>query len=231
MPSGFLKALKKVGLIDVDEPVDAASAVSDASPPSAQASVARAATSAPAEEPLSADLVSADIVESIPLEQIYADGQVPSCPYPAEKLLKVLAGLKAMDVGTRRAAIAAMDAADDSWRIEDVLLDAECKIKALQTRKKMLAAQAQASDAEAAARVSEREAQQQQALDNVRKQIADLQALMEREVAKATADKAAALAKAQSTRGAGTRETLRLDQEIERLREISTTFAATPPAR
>jgi hypothetical protein len=227
MPSGFLKALKKVGLIDVDEAADATAVAGDASPPPV------AAASAPQTAPVSAPIeaASAEIVESIPLEQIYADGQVPPCPYPAEKLLKVLGGLKAMDVATRRAAVAAMDAADDSWRIEDVLLDAECKIKALETRKKMLAAQAQAADTEAAARISEREAQQQQALDNVRKQIADLQALMEREVAKAAADKAAAQAKAQSTRGAGTRETVRLNQEIDRLREISTTFAAPPPAR
>ena len=227
MPSGFLKALKKVGLIDVDEAVDAAPAAVEAVPPRAEsASAAPAAVATPVEA-----AVAAEIVESIPLEQIYADGQVPPCPYPAEKLLKVLGGLKAMDVATRKAAIAAMDAADDSWRIEDVLLDAECKIKTLETRKKMLAAQAQAADSEAAARVSEREAQQQSALDSVRKQIADLQALMEREVSKATADKAAALAKAQSARGAGTRETVRLNQEIERLREISATFAAPPPAR
>jgi hypothetical protein len=228
MPSGFLKALKKVGLIDVDEAVDAAPAAADAMPPPVE--TARAAP-APVSAPVVEAAVAAEIVESIPLEQIYADGQVPSCPYPAEKLLKVLGGLKAMDVATRKAAVAAMDAADDSWRIEDVLLDAECKIKALETRKKMLAAQAQAADAEAAARVSEREAQQQSALDSVRKQIADLQALMEREVTKATADKAAALAKAQSARGAGTRETVRLNQEIERLREIPATFAAPPPAR
>jgi len=227
MPSGFLKALKKVGLIDVDDPVDAASGAGDTAPPPAQASAPPAAAVPASVETLSAT----DIVESVPLEQIYADGEVPSCPYPAEKLLKVLAGLRAMDVGTRRAAIAAMDAADDSWRIEDVLLDAECKIKVLESRKKMLASQAQAADTEAAARVSERETQQQQALDNVRKQIADLQALMEREVAKATADKAAALAKAQAIRGAGTREMLRLNQEIDRLREISATFAAPAPAR
>jgi hypothetical protein len=156
---------------------------------------------------------------------------VPSSPYPAEQLLKVLAGLRAMDVATRKAAISAMDAADDSWRIEDVLLDAERKIKALQARKQMLAAQAQAAEAEAAARVREREAQQQTVLDSVRKQIADLQALMEREVAKATGDKAAALAKAQSAREAGSRESLRLDQEIERLREIPATFAAPSSGR
>jgi hypothetical protein len=229
MPSGFLKALKKVGLIDVDESVDSAAAAAEPSSAPAPANVARAApppVSVP-DDPA----VTAEIVEAIPLEQIYSDGQVPACPYPAEKLLKVLGGLKAMDLATRKAAIAAMDDADDSWRIEDVLLDAECKIKALETRKKLLAAQAQAADAEAAARVNERETQQQQALESVRKQIADLQALMEREVSKASADKAAALSKAQSARGAGTRETVRLNQEIERLREIPATFAAPPSAR
>jgi hypothetical protein len=214
MPSGFLKALKKVGLIELEEPADP---------------VLPAEVAAPLAPPPPA--VLGEIVEALPLEQIYADGQVPQCPYPAEKLLKVLAGLKAMDLATRKAAISAIDAADDTWRIEDVLLDAEHKIKALQTRKQMLAAQAQAADAEAAARVRDREQQQQDALESVRKQIADLQALMEREVAKATADKAAALAKAQTARQAGTRESQRLEQEIERLREIPATFASPPLAR
>lgn len=219
MPSGFLKALRKVGLVEVEEPVvESAPAAGEPAPP----------------EPVDAGPVPAavptEIIEALPFEQIYADGQVPPCAYPAEKVLKVLAGLRAMDLQTRKAAINAIDAADDSWRIEDVILDAERKIKALQSRKQMLSAQTQAAEAEAATSVRDREARQQSALDSVRKQIADLQALMEREVAKATADKAAALAKAQATRVAGARESLRLDQEIERLSEISTTFASPPPA-
>jgi len=172
MPSGFLKALKKVGLVEVEEPAEPLPAAPEPAP---AAPAAAAADAAPPAAPISA---SAEIVEAVPLDQIYADGQVPSCAYPAEQLLRVLGGLKAMDLATRKAAISAMDAADDSWRIEDVLLDAERKIKALQTRKQMLTAQAQAAEAEAAARVRERDAQQQSALDSVRKQIADLQALM-----------------------------------------------------
>src|SRR5690349_12438087 len=187
MPSGFLKALKKVGLVEVDEPVDAPAAADQPEPADAPAS------SPPPPAPVSApaDSASTEIVEALPLEQVYADRQIPQCPYPAEKLLKVLTGLRAMDAATRRAAISAMDAADDSWRIEDVLLDAEHKIKALEARKQTLAAQANAADSEAAARVRAREQQQQDAVESVRKQIADLQGLMEREVAKATADKAA----------------------------------------
>jgi len=218
MPSGFLKALKKVGLVEVEE-TEVESVLAAGEPASAQP-VAAAPPAAG---------VPTEIVEAMPLEQIYSDGQVPSCPYPAEKLLRVLAGLRAMDLATRKAAINAMDAADDSWRIEDVMLDAERKIKALQTRKQMLVAQTQAAESGAAARVREREAQQQSAVDSVRKQIAELQALMEREIAKATADKAAALAKAQSAREAGSRESMRLDQEIERLREIPATFASPSP--
>jgi len=223
MPSGFLKALKKVGLVEVDEAAETPAPMPDPTPAPDEPAVD--ASPAPSEA------VSTEIAEALPLDQIYADGQVPPCPYPAEKLLKVLGGLKAMDLNTRKAAISAMDAADDSWRIEDVLLDAERKIKALQARKQMLVAQTQAAESEAAARVHERDSQQQGALDAVRKQIADLQAMMEREVAKATADKAAALSKAQSAREAGAREAQRLDQEIERLREIPATFAAPAPAR
>ena len=226
MPSGFLKALKKVGLIEVEEPVDSPTTPDQPEPVIAPAGAEPIAEPAPAADP-----VSTDIAEAVPLDQIYSDSQVPSCSYPAEKLLKVLGGLRAMDLATRKAAINAMDAADDGWRIEDVLLDAERKIKALETRKRTLAAQADAADQEAAARVQAREKQQQTAIENIRKQISDLQALMEREVAKATADKAAALATGKSARDASVREAQRLDQEIQRLGEIPATFASPAPAR
>jgi hypothetical protein len=215
MASGLLKALKRVGLVQIaeDEAVPAADApepVIDAAP-----------------EPLPA-AVSADVAEQVPFDQIYAQGDVPACPYPAEKLLKVLNGLRAMDATTRKAAVTAMDEADDTWAIEDVLLDADRKMKALDGRKQLLIAQAHAADAEATQRVRERDKQQQEAVVSVRQQIADLQALMEREVEKATADKTAAQAKSKSAQEACARESARIDAEIARLQEIPATFG-TPP--
>jgi hypothetical protein len=193
-------------------------------PPAAvpPATIAREVASAPVDAPA----VDAEIVEKLPLDDIYAQGNVPASPYPAEKLLRVLGGLRAMDANTRKAAIMAMDAADDSWTIEDVLLDAERKIKAMQERKSLLVAQARAADEQAKSEISAREQKQQQSVAAIRQQMTDLQALMEREVEKATADKNASQARAKTAQEASARESARLDEEINRLSEIPNTFAA-----
>jgi len=211
MASGLLKALKRVGLVQIAE--DEAVPVADV-----PASVVDVAPELPSAA------ISAEVAEQVPFEQIYAQGEVPGCPYPAEKLLKVLNGLRAMDAATRKAAVTAMDEADDTWAIEDVLLDADRKMKALDARKRLLVAQARAAEAEATQRVRERDKQQQEAVVSVRQQIADLQALMEREVEKATADKTAAQAKSRAAQEACARESARLDAEIARLQEIPATF-------
>ena len=79
----------------------------------------------------------------------------------------------------------------------------------------------------ASERVRERERQQQEAVVSVRQQIAELQALMEREVEKATADKAASQAGGRAAQEACARETARLDAEINRLQEIPDTFGTS----
>ena len=61
------------------------------------------------------------------LEQVYAAAGVPPCAYPAERLLRLIDGLKAMDEATRRQTIQALDAADDSWSLEDPKRDAAAK--------------------------------------------------------------------------------------------------------
>jgi hypothetical protein len=74
---------------------------------------------------------------------IFAAAGVPDSPYPAEKLLRLLDGLRAMDAGTRKAAVLAMDAADDNWQIGDCLRDADLKISALEATNATVVAQLQ----------------------------------------------------------------------------------------
>jgi hypothetical protein len=214
MSRSFLHALRKVGLVEMDDEVPTTSAPTEPAPPANDL----------AADPAPATAVDPEVVEKLPLDQIYAQSDVPASPYPAEKLLKVLNGLRAMDAGMRKAAITAIDEADDSWTIEDVLLDADRKIKALEARKTLLSAQVQAADAQAKAEISAREQQQQEAVASIRQQIADLQALMEREMGKASADKSAAQARAKTAQDASARESARLNEEINRLREIPNTF-------
>lgn len=169
--------------------------------------------------------------ESLSLDQIYADAGVPQAPFSAERLLKVLQGLTAMDLATRRTVIAALDAADDTWKIEDVLLDADRKIKALQARKAQLNQQVSLAEGASKEAVAAREKKLQEAVASIREQMAQLQALMEREVEGATHDKKDAEAQAQAVRESTLRESAQLDNEIARLREILNTFPVPGPAK
>jgi hypothetical protein len=218
-PHGLLGMLHKAGLIELEDSPDAVVV-----PPTVDEAPA------PVNEAAQLPAAEGDVEENLPLEKIYAEGNVPASPYPAERLLKVLNGLRAMDIGTRKAAILAIDAADDDWKIEDVLLDADRKIKALEARKQYLAAQTAAADAAASEEIQRRERKQQDAVAAIRQQITELQAMMEREVASATRDKNEAEAKAAAAHQACERETARLNAEIARLQEVPNTFGAKAPA-
>jgi hypothetical protein len=211
--------LHKAGLIEVEE-----------SPAAVAAAPIVDETPAPVNEAPPLPPVEGDVEENLPLEKIYADGNVPASPYPAERLLKVLNGLRAMDIGTRKAAILAIDAADDSWKIEDVLLDADRKIKVLEARKQYLTAQTAVADAAARDEIQHRERKQQEAVSAIRQQITELQAMIEREVASATRAKNEAEARAAAAHQACERETARLSAEITHLQEVPNTFGPLAPA-
>lgn len=162
--------------------------------------------------------------EGIALADIFAAGGVPDSPYPAEKLLRLLDGLRAMDAGTRKAAVLAMDAADDNWQIGDCIADADRKISALDAYKQQLNAQLQDREQQSAEVVN----QIKLALDNstaaIRKQIAELEQLLEREVTRAAQETTSVEAGLHAARESTAREVRRMDAEIERLREIPTSF-------
>lgn len=166
------------------------------------------------------------VTEQRSFEDIYFERSLAASPYPAERLLKVLGGLKAMDPASRRVAVEAMDAADDSWTLADVILDARNKMQALQAEKGSIAARADGAAQHAQAQLKAREEQEQREIADIRQQMAQLEALLEREVARAAEDKAAIITTGRNAQDAGMREAARLDTEIVRLQEIPDTFAA-----
>ena len=115
---GIVNFLEKAGLVTMDEPVEPAVAE-----PESGAAV-----------DFSLGPTSADAVltagDSTPLnfDDIYANAGVSPSAYPAERLLRLVDGLSAMDQATRLMAIKAMDAADESWTIDDPLADAAAKV-------------------------------------------------------------------------------------------------------
>jgi hypothetical protein len=205
-----------------------------ASPPPLRQPGSASAPQAPSDPaPRSADTPSSAgssaIAEGQSFEAMYTGAEVPPSPYPAEKLLKLLDGLRAMDAGTRKAAILAMDAADDAWTIDDVVLDAERKCRTLALGIERVEAQSAAVDDRVKSEVTSLEQYTQQAAETIRRQIAELEALLQDELQKAATRRAELQMETRAAREAAARERARYEQEIERLREIGRIFAPPPP--
>lgn len=179
------------------------------------------AESAPSDPPPELDSAptpqpgGAAIDEGLPVESFYSD--IPPSPFPAEKMLKLIDGLQAMDAATRLSAITAMDAADDSWGIDDAVSDAKAKIAALTEQASQFTSQLTAIEKSTDAVIKTLDADNDKSVSAIRKQIADLDALLARQVEKTGADKATARDKLQAAREACTRETGRLHAEASRL--------------
>lgn len=177
--------------------------------------------SAPAPTPTSPDGLPPDIEEGTPLEDIYASSGVPATPYPAERLLKVLDGLRAMDATHQRAAVAAMDAADDTWSLEGVLADAAGKVVALRSHLGKLSETVTAAHAKEEFERANLAKEYEALCTTINQQMAELQEALRL----ATADNANAIKALEShtrdTVSASQREQLRIQVEIDRLDSLS----------
>ncbi|MEF8699822.1 MAG: methyl-accepting chemotaxis protein [Candidatus Accumulibacter sp. UW26] len=238
---GFLNLLARAKLIELSEDERLASAAElPLVPGAASEAVVEpplvplrddrpvAPTAAPASLPAAGD--DRQPLENHPFADIFAAAGVPDSPYPAEKLLRLLDGLRAMDAGTRKAAVLAMDAADDNWQMGDCLRDAELKIAALEDHKRELSAQLQHRERQSAEVVNQIRSVLDEATAAIRQQIAELEQLLEREVTRAAQEATSVEAGLRAARESAARESRRMDVEIERLREIPNTFRALDAA-
>lgn len=243
---GFLNLLAKAKLIELSE--DERLAASAEPPPEALTArpevpapprLREQASDKPATVPATSALPSlaeacpapdGDALEGHAFEDIFAAAKVPASPYPAEKLLRLLDGLRAMDAGTRKMAVLAMDAADDNWQISDCLSDADFKIAALEDHKRQLAAQLQDRERQSSELVDQIRQVLEEGTAAIRKQIAELEQLLEREVTRAAQETTSVEAGLRTARESAARETRRVDAEIDRLREIPATFKAPDAA-
>lgn len=229
---GILNFLARANLVDLSE--DERQEVDTGSLPDALD--AAAAPSLPESVPEVPVLSAAecDIVGDKPFDELYREAGVAEAPFPAEKLLRLLDGLRAMDAETRKAAVLAMDAADDNWQIDDCVRDAAAKMTVIENYKQHLTAQVVAGDQHASSQVKDVEAGLATSTEAIRQQISELEQLLQREIAGAAQRTASLEAAQRAAREASARETRRMDGEIERLREITASFAvastATPAA-
>lgn len=170
------------------------------------------------------------VAERKPFEELYRAASVPPSPFAAEKLLKLLDGLATLPLEVRKQMVKAMDEADDSWTIDDVVLDAQRKIKVLTTGKQTITQQLAAATKNAEDEIAAINRRQAESTAQIRRQIAELTALLDRESTKATQAIAEVNAQSRANQEAGVRETARMDSEISRLNQIPTHFAGTPSA-
>lgn len=164
------------------------------------------------------------IAEGRPLDEYYALATVPASPYPAEKLLRVIDGLRALDAGTRKAAVLAMDAADDAWSIADVVLDAQRKIAVLTESQRRLQGELEAIGARTIEEQKKLDAYLTQATETIRTKILELEQKLQSETADVTAHKARLAAQVEAASASCAREVARLQIERDRLQEICSTF-------
>lgn len=216
---GFMSLMEKAGLVTLsDAEKETVTTVEQFEPLPQAAPTADAAT-----------MIEADagkpLAEDRPLEEIFELAAIPPSPFGAEKLLRLLDGLRAMDLATRKAAVLAMDAADDNWSIADPISDAQRKIAALDTYKTALAAQVDRAEVDTNANVERMRAELERSVADIRAQIAQLEQLLQREVTKASEETTRLEAALRTTRETAAREARRMDKEIERLNEIPATFA------
>ena len=170
---------------------------------------------------------------AVPLDlaTIYANAGLLASAYPAERLLRLLDGLSAMDDATRLMAIRAMDAADESWTIDDPLADAAAKVSALAQHAEQLQLNLHQLERETQSRLAEVSARQDKVVGDIRKQIAELDALANREIARSAQETAAQEASLRTATERTTRELAELAQTSQRLQGLATQFGApaTPP--
>lgn len=168
---------------------------------------------------------------ALKLDQIYANAGIVVSSYPAERLLRLVDGLSAMDEATRLMAIKAMDAADESWTIEDPLADAAIKVKALNAHAQALQLNMQALERDTQTQLDATAASQAQVISDIKKQIAELEALVSRELARTAQETATHEANLNAAKSQAARELGEIAQISQRLQGLSAQFgtpAATP---
>jgi hypothetical protein len=221
---GMLDFLEKAGLVKRDDPAVSAeidfmpNVPSDAKP---QASVTAMPLAAASSGP------ATSVATSLNLDDIYAAHGVSPALYPAERLLRLVDGLSAMDEATRLMAIKAMDAADESWTIDDPLADAASKVRALKAHGQAIAANLQLLEQETQAHLDALTKRQDKVVGDIRQQIAELEGLVARELNRTAQETATQEANLKAAREQIAKDLADVAQVSERLQSLSSQFGTS----
>lgn len=233
--SRFLNAMSKLGLVELEEGSPSSASPADADDierilketrelMDTQDGAPQEAEEPPEAPPVVIDEHTPTTLEELSFLQIYEAAAVPPAPYEAEKLLKVLEGLRAMDTAMRKAAVMAMDAADEDWTLDDSLLDAQRKVDVLRAERQKVESVALAAEQKANGDLSAQDEYKTQAAQTIREQISELEALLEQELQKVAEEKADIMRQLEQTKTGCQNAIARYDAEIERLSSLAHTF-------
>jgi len=167
------------------------------------------------------------VATALNLNDIYAAHGVGPAVYPAERLLRLVDGLSAMDEATRQLAIKAMDAADESWTINDPLIDAAAKVQALAAHGQAIAANLQQLEQQTQAHLDAVAQRQEKVVGDIRQQIAELEGLVARELSRSAQETATQQANLQAARSTIARDLAEVAQVSQRLQSLSNQFGAS----
>lgn len=177
-----------------------------------------------------ASVETAEAVEAVGVEEglsfvdMYARQSVAEASFPVERLLKLVEGLRALDPTTRRAAIMAMDVADETWSMEQVLADADAKLAALRNHQRQMQGAADGVVQANRERVAALESSRDSRLAELRQQISALEAQIQDAIGSTAADVAKLQSESESNKAALLRETQRIDAQILNLEELAAQF-------
>jgi hypothetical protein len=211
---GMLNFLEKAGLVRNDPPAET------------RALEAEVATEPPPPVQAASTAVGSGVLDA---EAVYAHAGVPPSVYPAERLLRLVDGLSAMEPATRLMAIQAMDAADESWTMADPLADAAAKTQALAAHAQQLQASLQTLEGDTQAQLAAVASRQEQVVGDIRKQISELEALVARELSRAAQESASHTAALSTATDHTRRELADIAQLSQRLQSLSAQFGAPSP--
>lgn len=210
--SKFMDVLKKAGLVEVDEPQQPEPSTKQSSADIgdlaryADIETATQNNAAPA-----AEEASLGFEEGLDPQLIFAKQAVPKASFSAERLQKLLDGLGALDADTRKIAIQAMDASDDSWAMGDTMDDAVNKVQALADYEQTLAELVRKHVAKNTAQAADIEKKSNAEVAELHQQIEALQKQIETISQNSAAELAKLNAESEAAKSSYTRECARLD--------------------
>ena len=169
------------------------------------------------------------VEEGLSFIEIYGRQNVADASFPVERLLKLVEGLRALDPTTRRSAIMAMDVADETWSMDQVLADADAKLAALRDHQRQMQGAADALVQANRERIAALDSSRDGRVGELRQQIVALETQIHDAIGTTAADVAKLQSESESNKAALLRENQRIDAHSLNLKELVAQFR--PPVK